>query len=164
MNARLFGTVLFLSLLGINICYAQGCPAGIPPGAPGCVPPDVYNSQFGTPQPKVIRQKWADRWGAIAGDPIAGSLGFVTGYKSKRLAERAALRECVSNGGGGCKPIGSFFNQCAAFVIGANGGYSASAPNAKQAGDVAMQDCNAKNDKRCRVYRTACSMAEIETK
>lgn len=154
---------------------AQSCPAGIPSnGNPMCIPPDrpdspyyngsgAYVQQPAQPQTILIKRHWADRWGAIAGDANAGALGFVTGYKSKNLAEEAALQQCLNDGGDGCKLVGAFFNQCAAFVIGANGGYSASAPDIKQAGNVAMQDCSAKKDKKCRIYKTACSMSAIET-
>lgn len=160
MNAKLFGIVFFLSLLGINICYAQGCPAGIPSGAPGCVPPDVYNSQFNKePQVKIIRQKWKDRWGAIAADGVAGSLGFVTGFASKRTAESAAMKECKAGGGKRCTLDLSFRNGCAVFMLGSKMSYTASAGDLASAENYGMKLCNV-SDSGCRVYKSACSMAE----
>lgn len=156
--------ILYILLLFVsNITIAQACPPGIPAGAPGCVPPDVYNSQFGTPQPKVIKQQWADRWGAIAGDNVKGILGAVTGKKNKRSAEKAALKECHYKGGKNCRIELSYYNQCAAMIVGNTGFGFNNAASEERAKEIGMQKCQA-SDSNCKVFYSACSMAEIESK
>lgn len=158
-NGIKIGYILFVLLVISNIALAQACPPGIPAGAPGCVPPDVYNSQFGTPQPKVIKEKWADRWGAMAIDGEAGSLGAVEGMRSKRSAEKSALKKCKSGGGNNCVISISYFNQCASMVNGSKQYYTQSSPSLDGANKYGIARCAA-NDSNCRVYYSACSMAE----
>lgn len=154
-----------LLLTPAGSAYAQ-CGMGIPgAGNPGCIPPDVLNQQNTTPQQQprtiIIRHKWADRWGAISLDGIAGSLGFVTGYPNKRSAEKAAVRECVAGGGGReCKKIEFVFhNSCAAFILGKNGISFSNANDEDAASRLALKHCE-DNYGNCRVYKTGCSHAE----
>lgn len=162
--------LLSVLLFFASVIHAQGCPAGIPSGGNlHCIPPDrpespYYNGSqaYVIPQqPKIVQGHWSDRWGAIAGDGVAGALGFVTGYRSKYLAERAAIKECLLDGGKDCKTSLSFSNQCAAFVFGKNGGYSARAAEGRTAEKLAMSQCTSM-DKGCQPLKTACSMAEVE--
>lgn len=159
--------------LAANCCYAQSCPAGIPSaGNPMCLPPDrpespyyngsgAYVQQPVQPQIILIKRQWVDRWGAIAVDAEAGSLGFVTGLKNKEEAQLAALNDCKRKGGGACEINLSFFNQCAVFVTGKKFYSSQGAPTIEKAKNLALKRCSSKTT-NCRIYQSACSMSELE--
>lgn len=141
---------------------AQSCPPGIPQGAPGCIPPDNPASPMYpdySPQTATPRVIWADRWGAIATDPITASLGAVIGMTSKRRAEKAALTECESKGGEACSVDLSYFNQCAVMILGDREYRMQSAATIEEAAQVGIDKCN-QEDSNCRVYYSGCSMAE----
>lgn len=165
-------------VMGIWFCLAspavaQNCPAGIPSGGnPHCIPPDrpespyyngskAYINSAPSPQPIVVQTRWADRWGAIAADGLAGALGFAVGFPTKRDAEHAAMSKCRNEGGGKCTLDLSFRNGCAVFMLGSKMSYTASAADMSSAKKYGMQLCG-KADNNCRVYESACSMAEVE--
>jgi len=52
------------------------------------------------------------RWGAIATDNLN------VGAKSKRIAAKAAVAQCRSNGGTKCIVDIAYYNQCAVIVLG----------------------------------------------
>ena len=168
-NSRLLSTLVLVFGFSISASASAQCAAGIPSGGnPQCLPPDALYKNQGITQPQstvpaqqpiVIRQKWADRWGAISADGRIGSLGFVTGYPSKRIAEKAAVQECHRAGGKDCRAEFAFHNQCAAFIVSNEGSSIAGAPTEKEAATLAIKNCQ-KDFSSCRVYRTACSHAE----
>ena len=168
-NSRLLSTLLLVFGFSISASASAQCAAGIPSGGnPQCLPPDALYKNQGITQPQstmpaqqptVIRQKWADRWGAISADGVAGSLGLVTGYPDRKSAEKAAVQECLRGGGHDCKPEYAFHNQCAAYVVGKNGYVAHMAPDEKTAADLGLAKCVGKYGD-CWVYKTACSHAE----
>lgn len=54
-------------------------------------------------------------YGAIARG--AGGLGFAWNYRTRALAEGAAVQACVRDGGANCKPVLYYFDQCAAVAV-----------------------------------------------
>lgn len=162
--------ILLTGFLSVTSAVHAQCGMGVPSaGNPNCVPPGMPGSPYVTTpqnnrnsaqqQPIVIRHKWADRWGAISADGVAGSLGFVTGYPDRKSAELAAVKECLRGGGSECRPEHAFYNQCAAFIVGKNGSSIVSAATESKAADVAMARCQKKFGD-CWVYKTGCSQAE----
>lgn len=163
--------ILFTGFLSVTGAVHAQCGMGIPSaGNPNCVPPGMPGSPYVTTpqnnsrhpvqqQPIVIRHKWADRWGAISADGVAGSLGFVTGYPDKRSAELAAVQECRGGGGRECRAEFSFYNSCAAFVVGDNGTSIFNSNTEEKASRIGLDICERKFGS-CRVYRTGCSLAE----
>lgn len=108
-----FVSVKVFAAAGLFFCVANPahaqCGAGIPSGGnPNCLPPDVLYKNQGISQPQItapaqqpiiIRQKWADRWGAMVLDDVNPVTGFSTGAESKSEALRLAKQDCLSRGG-----------------------------------------------------------------
>ncbi|MBJ8417726.1 DUF4189 domain-containing protein [Acinetobacter courvalinii] len=110
--------------------------------------------QYAVPQPV-----WADRWGAISADGIIGSLGIAVDMPSKSKAEKAAIAECQSKGGKNCKVDISYYNQCAAMILGDKNYNTSSAATKEKAIELGMRTCNKEGDSNCRVYYSGCSTA-----
>lgn len=158
--------LLAMGLMGLNgSVWAQGCPAGIPSaGNPACIPPDRENSPYyqghgGSNRPAAPRMIWADRWGAIATDGASASVGTVVSLSSKGKAEKAAMAQCRAKGGGGCKVIFAYYNQCAVVVTGNNQHLAQGAATIDEASRLGIEKCKAL-DTNCNVYYAECSMAE----
>lgn len=63
--------------------------------------------------------EWASRWGAIAigSNASGGGVGVSSDMKSKRVAEKAALKQCQKSGGGKARHIElAYANQCGVLV------------------------------------------------
>ena len=153
--------LLFLILLGTAELRAEGgCPSGMIPHignftqSCGPIPAGYYGDQE-----SEQGARWSKRWGAIAADPKAPSLGFSTGFPSKRAAERAALADCRGKGGLQCVVDISYYNQCAALVVGDQRYSTARAATAKEAAALGTRTCEAASS-GCRLYYTDCSYAE----
>jgi hypothetical protein len=150
------------------ISYAQGCPGGIPSaGNPGCIPPDQPNSPYyqgAVPQQQPQKPKgyWATRWGAIAIGSSSNGQGVVGIFKnanSKRIAQDAAMNQCVSSGGARCKISITYYNQCSAIAWGDARFVAQGAETIKVASELAMNTCNSKTT-NCKIYYADCSEAE----
>ncbi len=92
-------------------------------------------------------------WGAIAFNPNTGAYGWAHSYFSEGEAWDAAAAGCSYN----CPEVHTFYNQCAAAAIGANGGYGygfGASQGAAQ--NVAMSYCN-NYDYGCQVLVWSCS-------
>ena len=143
-------------------CFAKaegGCPSGQypanPPAVNICYPiPDTEDS---SPQQSTVH--WQTRWGAIATDNLNGKLGASVGAKSKRIATKAAVAQCRSNGGTKCIVDIAYYNQCAVMILGEKKYNTASAATLEQARDIGMKACSLSNQ-NCRVYYSDCSLAE----
>ena len=133
-----------------------GCPDGQFPSQNGpvmmCVPGSVPGAS-GSQQPVV----WADRWGAISADGITGSLGVSVDMPSKRKAERAAMADCRAKGGKKCGVDISYYNQCAAMILGDHRYNTSRAATEEKAIALGMGTCEKEGDTNCRVYYSACS-------
>lgn len=155
--------ILSAALLGWSgVVRAQvgACPPGtIPNGTQSnmtqCAPDPSYQQQPQQPiQPSPV---WSDRWGAIAsGDSAAPAFGAVTGLRSKRAAQAAAIAKCQGQNGPKCSIFTTYRNQCVAVVTGNNVAISAGAATLDEATQLAMNKCKSK-DSECHVYYTGCS-------
>lgn len=153
--------------------YAQNCPAGIPSGGnPMCIPPDrpespyyngssAYVQQPAQPKTIVIRQHWADRWGAIAMDSAIGVVGVSKGQKNKVLSEKTAMNNCSIRGGRNCAIKIAYKNQCVVIIAGDNDSSIQTAASIPEATKLGLGKCN-NEDRNCRVYYSECTMSEIE--
>lgn len=134
---------------------AYGCPPGIPPGAPGCIPPDNPASPLsgaggGARYNPVI---WANRWGAIAGNTDTGAVGTSADETSKRRARATALERC----GPGCVVKITYYNQCVAAVWGGGRYGTAAGHTVEEAVEKAIGYCG---KAECEPFYTDCSFAE----
>jgi hypothetical protein len=102
--------------------------------------------------------KWETRWGAIADDGN-GTAGVVAALRSKRDAEQSAISECRKRGGGACKLVFAYYNQCAAIAAGNGGSTTARAETKELAIQDSMQACERERGD-CRVYYAGCSLPE----
>lgn len=142
-----------LLLLITGIVHAEGvCPPGMfptnPPGAQGpvgCAPIPGYNNNQQQVQPRLPPPQWESRWGAIATDFAHSSAGASVDQLDRNSAEEAALANCRSNGGSECKVEITYYDQCAALVVGTTGHNSGSAPTIDDSGQNGH-----KNVHRCR--------------
>lgn len=155
---------LMLLLLPHAHTSAQNC-AGMPAVNGVCIPPDsptsplhsTYGRNVGTGNAPL--PVWADRWGALATDNSAGSLGASVGMTGKRKAQRQALEDCRSNGGKECKVDLVYFNQCAVMILGERTYHAQSAATLDEATRIGMEFCSTDNS-TCHVYYSGCSPAE----
>lgn len=160
----------FVLLAGAIACIsssamAQSCGGGLPSGTPGCIPPDNLASPLSTVDGSTGYRKpvevWANRWGAIAVDNVNGGIGIgrSVGMRSKRAAERAALKDCRSKGGQACKIGISYGNQCAVIAWGDQHYSLATGVTIELAARTATSLCS-KFTTNCNVYHAECSEAE----
>lgn len=151
---------LALVLLGSASAAAQQCPAGLA-GMPNCLPPDHPSSPHadGGRRPNVSGAVWADRASAVAMGASASGFTATPPMESKRAAERAALAECKSKGGTGCKVVMSYINSCAALVWGLEYRTGAYGATVQEAAAIATQRCAQKTED-CQVFYSACSLPE----
>ncbi|CAM4122509.1 DUF4189 domain-containing protein [Bordetella muralis] len=149
-----------------GLAFAEGgCPQGQTPkqygGVWGCAPggtdAPVQQQEAAPPQPTGY---WVTKWGAIGGDAAKGILGVSTGMPNEKAAIQAALADCRSKGGGGCKLDISYYNQCAVLVTGNKLYNTSSAETIEAATAKSMATCRAA-DVNCRVYYSGCSMPEF---
>ena len=105
----------FFLYLGLLLVSSSGlaqtaCPHGVAPGSPQCGP--TGGGSGVSPQRQSIAT-WKTTWGAYAEDSTNGIVGSVTQQRSKRAAERAAVKRCKEIGGGdGCKVTMTYSNGC----------------------------------------------------
>jgi hypothetical protein len=153
--------IAFLLCAGAQSAYSQ-CAPGIPSaGNPGCIPPNQQNSPYyqdSTPAPQAPPRQWGDGWGAISLDFSKGGRGSAGQMQSKAAAERAAIQDCMKDGGEKCETVMTFVNQCAAIAQPLSGGdmSTATAATASEANDRAIRRCG--DDKACKVFIAQCSL------
>ncbi len=113
------------------------------------------------PPPSRPTGEWIKTWGSIARGAQNGDTGVAVGKLTKKEAEDEAVRQCLSWGGGGCKPLLTYHNQCVAFVHGPeDGGIGANATGGsiEAASKSALSYCSKENDgATCKVVYSACS-------
>ena len=155
--------LLGLMMLSSTILAEGGtCPDGYYPqngaGVSGCIPIPGYDNA----EPQQSQARWATRWGAIAFDGNKGTLGAVTGAKSKKLANKAAIANCRANGGGdNCKKAPfSYYNQCAAIAWGDTTYRGGGRPTLEEAKKDAMQSCSNATT-RCKIVYAGCSLPDL---
>ena len=84
-------------------------------------------------------------------------LGTAVGAKSKHEAERLALADCESKGGGACKVQVSYYNQCGVMVLGQERLFTARAGSEAEAAEEGLKYCLDSGDSNCRIYYSACT-------
>lgn len=159
--------LLFLTIPISGLAKAeQGCPAGlIPTGqAPGpiCVPMPGYG--LGGPSPAQQPQRphgrqWQSRFGAMSIDYTRGKLGTASNMASTRKAEKAAIAQCLANGGDddSCKKnLLSWGNGCGVVAWGASFAAMRSGASVDAAASEALQVCG-QNTGDCQIYYSGCS-------
>ena len=148
-----------VALAVVPSVWAQ-CATGVNTGGGNCVPPDADGmpGYQGNAAPNEPPPKWVDSWGAIVIDGATGSAGTVTGYDSRREAERAAMHDCERKGARDCQVEQSYYNQCAAVAWGHEGFGTAKNPTEQGAQNRALQACNGATT-QCKVVYSACSIA-----
>lgn len=153
---------LFAALLSSTPATAQSCPAGTTsnPGGPGgpvsCIPISDYSGGSSSGS----HGRWETRWGAFASDTKSGALGVATGLGSKGKAEKAAIAHCRAKGGGDCRPLLAYFNQCAAVAWGDGTLQASSAAYSEEAEQRALALC-ARDGGSCKIFFSECSLAEF---
>ena len=164
VRARL---LVIIGLLGAaNAGFAQtGCPQGVGAGSARCGPGGgtMSPSSSGPRRPSV---RWVSTWGAYAEDSTRAIVGSAVEKRSKRAAERAAIKRCKEMGGGKeCRVVMTFSNGCGALVEPIEilpvmwGSYQGGA-TVEEALSKAFPECVEKNDgHECKVVHTACSKA-----
>ncbi|TCF54863.1 hypothetical protein MCC10113_2104 [Bifidobacterium longum subsp. longum] len=152
---------LAAGLLFVSQTYA--CPPGTVPqqgiGWQGCAPAPGTSSSSATTDTSAA---WADRWGAIAIDMTPGGVGIgsSSGMNRKRNAEKLALSACKRKGGARCEIEITYYNQCAAIVLGSQAFNSSSAASLEEAKRRGIDKCTQAGDKECTVYFSECSFPE----
>lgn len=133
-------------------------------------PSDPSSSQYGsvylpghgvgdTVQPGS-KQRWEDRWGAIAADSGASTVfGIVTNMPNERAAQKAAVSECENRGGVDCKAGFTYRSQCAAIAASTKQTFVQGAAYEEDAKRMAMGSCVATGE-QCWVYYSGCSLPE----
>ncbi|MFA1723097.1 DUF4189 domain-containing protein [Xanthomonas campestris] len=158
----LFSLILFTlaCAMGFPLLAEGNCPPGYYPiggqGAVGCAP---INNQGGGAAPQATGE-WETRWGVLAKDKATQTLGVTAGEKSKSAARRTALDNCNKGGAvGRCKVIFVYKNACVAVVDSesANSSSIISAPDSKQALQMATSRCAASGASDCKLFYAACS-------
>ncbi|MFA1733560.1 DUF4189 domain-containing protein [Xanthomonas campestris] len=158
-----FSLVLFLFALP---SFAEGtCPPGYYPiggqGASGCAP---INSQGSSSVPQPTGE-WKTRWGAIARDELTQTIGVSAGEKSKSAARRTAIDYCSKEGAKACKVTFEYKNACVAVVESKSMDSTStiSAPDSKQALQMATDRCESKGALDCELIYSACSDPEFRS-
>jgi hypothetical protein len=150
-------------IIGITFLLASGrifgqC-VGVDVGGGSCVPPNAPGMPgYPNLQRQIVRPIWQDRWGAIAIDLSTLDAGTMDGRLSKSEAERYAMASCMSEGSKNCKVVLTFFNQCAALVVGERISWS-KAPTKDKAEKSAIEGCGSAD--QCRVVYSACNYPVI---
>ncbi len=157
---HIYLVAFILMVLSGNAAAENGCPDGYQPWR---IPMESPNDCAPIPnnQPQEPQIRWATRWGAIAFDGTKGTLGAVTGAKSKKLANKAAIAQCRANGGGdNCKKSTfSYFNQCAAIAWGDTTYRGGGRPTLEEAKKDALHSCSNATTS-CKIVYADCSLAE----
>lgn len=155
---------LLLLIFSDPVRAEQGCPPGFTlnaNGAPGgamCVP--IPNYQPGGAGSNEAEPRWSSRWGAIViasrGTTTTSVLGVSRQMMSERDARDAAMQDCLSQGGIGCKLNLVYSDQCGVVVWGDTVAVSGHAQTIGMAETLAMTDCSAKST-NCSLYYYDCS-------
>lgn len=170
MIVRFCGYLLiFLSLITVVSLRAEnGCPAGYEPwripiqSQSDCMAIPNYGQQSAQqPQQRTPESspQWLPRWGAIAVGSTAsgGGVGVASDMSTRRLAEKAALKQCKDTGGGKlCRIEISYSNQCAAIAWGDRFYNTARAETLELASDLSLGACG-KHTTNCKIYYSNCT-------
>lgn len=156
--------IAFIFLFMCSSAWAQCAGPSLGSANPGCsIPIDDPSSPYYTPNTEIPSPaaqplgEWVKTWGAIAIDEN-GITAVVVGKMTKKEAEAAAVHDCVAGGGGECKPVYSYRNQCIAAAQGdSNGNVISRSSSIEISTRNAINTCQAQGGVNCNVYYTACT-------
>jgi hypothetical protein len=95
------------------------------------------------------------KYGALTYNSATGWIGHSYDYSTTRGAREAALNKC---GGGACRVVVEFRNQCAAYVVGLNGAAAWGKANTRGAAEqAALRQCYSSNGQSCSVKVWGCT-------
>lgn len=157
------GVLLFFSFIlagASSVAVAEGgCPPGQYPqngqGFQNCVPIPGYQNQNQLQRPQVL---WQDRWGALASDSDDHVAGASKNSPSEADAVNAAIADCKSYGGKGCRQAAVYRNQCVAVVSGDTRSDTYMSTTLEAAKDKGMATCSSQNQTNCHVFYSGCSL------
>lgn len=125
-------------------------------GWQGCAPAGNNRS---TQQTMPAPERWADRWGAVAGG-LPGAppaFGASANMPNERAAKDAALADCQSSSGTKCQIALVYHNQCVAVVNGEKTWSANGSAYENDAIQIGMKRCRADGNSKCNIYYSACS-------
>ena len=162
MKTKIFSMIILMICLDVAHAEGGSCPDGYYPiggqGSSGCAPiPGYGSSSSGSSEQIVV---WEDRWGAIATDYAGGKFGVGKSWPSKSMAQAAAIKDCVREGGKSCKIDLTYSNQCGAIAWGMTYAATARAPTLEEASSMALDLCS-EASLECRIYYSDCSYQAI---
>lgn len=155
----------FRALLSIGLMSAwsipavaqMACPQGVTPGSSQCLP------SGGTSEAPTPRPRWRTAWGAMVEDRSTGYVGTSSGHFSRAAAIREAKRKCVAMGGGNCKPVFDYKNNCAVMAEtepdsqGRTTAYYQDGRDVDEASKLAQAACMRAGGEPCKVVYSGCS-------
>ncbi|WP_158543286.1 DUF4189 domain-containing protein [Dyella psychrodurans] len=160
--SKLFGwmcLVVLLLPLSAGILHAQEQVGPCPPGMSQYPSPDGVPS-CGAMYDQGKTSHWVTQWGALATDFAHHAGGAAVNKPDENEAKRAAIEECVSNGGLQCRVEITYANQCVALVEGNFGHNSTRAATIDAAVEIGKKVCTESGDTNCLATYTACSLAK----
>mgnify|MGYP000880123412 CR=1 FL=1 len=163
--------LLPLLYLAISVAYAEGgCPAGMYPiggqGVQGCAPiPGAQGAgASGTssaPLPPRLLGEWIETWGALAGSIEGEEGGASVSELTEAAAREKSIANCERQGGGRCKVVFVYQNQCVSAVtseLASTGTKYVTAASEEIATKLAVQDCEKAGGKQCKSIYSACTV------
>lgn len=170
MHKIVCNILLAITLMGVAVAAdAQtACPQGVAAGSAQCGPSGASMLGNGTtivnPPPRQPQARWKLTWGALAHELETGWVGFSTGQRSKRKAERAAVDNCKSRGGGkGCIAVLAYHHQCAVIATPReklNSIYPIfqAAGSIEKATEIGLKECQMSNaGHECKIFYSNCT-------
>ncbi|QWP75105.1 DUF4189 domain-containing protein [Lysobacter sp. K5869] len=151
-------------VVGGNVSAEQGCGDGyVPTTTPAgvqCMPiPGLYRETPGSDSPPPAPPiRWASRWGAIAMDNASGKTAIVGSMSSQKKAEKAAVAQCKSKGGGDCQVKISYANQCGVLAWGNNRMVTANGTSLEEASEKGLNQCRQEAGTECEIFFSDCSL------
>ncbi|WP_425127841.1 DUF4189 domain-containing protein [Burkholderia cepacia] len=132
----------------------------VPYGAGVCGQDQSQNQEAAPPTPRAPPPRWATTWGAITTALVPKAvLGTSTNFPTESSAVQSAMQDCRSKGGANCKVELTYYNQCAALIVGHPGYVVESGETLDVAVQKSMSECASARNTNCRVLYSACSLA-----
>ncbi|WP_454239189.1 DUF4189 domain-containing protein [Pseudomonas viridiflava] len=150
--------VLLLAFIPLFAAAQTACPVGVAPGSPQCGP-DSGTSRADS-APSRPTGEWIKTWGAIAGSAQGDQGWSSNGKYSENEASQDVLKKCTSSGATDCTVDLTYFNQCVAIAVPAQGGGKGSMFTGKDeqvASARALDQCKVGYGVTCSISFTDCT-------
>lgn len=155
----------------ISTAHAEGgCPPGMYPiggqGVQGCAPiPGAQGAgtsgSSSVPLPPRPLGEWIETWGALAGSIAGEEGGASVSELTEAEAREKAIANCERQGGGRCKVVFVYQNQCVSAVtseLASTGTKYVTGASEEIATKLAIQDCKKAGGKQCKSIYSACTV------